>query len=165
MKITRIFLLFPFVLLLMSFHEYFMSFAELDYNEESNRLEVSISVTGHDLEEYMKEKDMEIVGLESCSTDPISMKKLAQVINNGFQLFLDEEKLQLDLVGLAVNTKDEATFYLISREIDRPAKLKVRYDLLMNYFIKQQNKLTVFTGNKKEFYAFLKHKPERIIEL
>lgn len=165
MKIMRIFFILPLVLLLMSFHEYYMSFAELDYNEDSSRLEISVSVTGHDLEEYMKEKGLEIVALESCSSDPISMKNIEKVLNNGFQVFMDEEKLKLDLVGLEVDTKDQATFYLLSREIKHPETLKVRYDLLMNYFLEQQNKLTVFKGNKKEFYAFLKHKPERIIEL
>ena len=165
MKNFHVLLLAALSLLLVSFHEYFMGFAELQYNNSTQKLELSISVTGHDLEEYLEKAEVEIPPLEDCVDQPFHLKNIEKELVKGFQIMNNDKLLKLDLIGMEVNNKDQAIFYLTSREIERPESLKVRFDLLMNYFFKQQNKLTVFNGGKKEFYAFLKSAPVRTIDL
>lgn len=150
---------------LMSFHEYFFGFAEMQYNEDTQKLEVSVSVTGHDFEQYLNEKDIGIPPLEECVGQTIHLKKIEKEIRNGFQVKENDRELHFDLIGMEVNKKDQAIFYLTSRKMEQPNHLFVRFDLLMNYFIKQQNKLTVFKDGKKEFYSFLNTRPERKIDL
>jgi hypothetical protein len=152
-------------LLLVSFHEYFMGFAEMQYNSVTNKLELSITVTGHDLEEYLEKAGVEIPPLEDCIGQPFHLKNIEKELVKGFQIMHNDKLLKLDIIGMEVNNKDQAIFYLTSREIERPETLKVRFDLLMNYFFKQQNKLTVFNQGKKEFYSFLKSAPVRTIDL
>lgn len=165
MNYLRIVILFFMSLSFMSLHEYFFGFAELQYNENSQKIEVSVAVTGHDFEEYIEEKGIEIPPLEECVGQKIHLNKIEGEITNGFQIYDGDDQLQMDLLGMDINNKDQATFYLSSRKIKKPGSLVVRFDLLMNYFIKQQNKLTVFKDGKKEFYAFLNTGPERKIDL
>lgn len=165
MNYLRFFIIASLGLVFMSFHEYFLGFAEMQYNDDSKKLEVSIAITGHDLEQYLDEKGINVPKLEECINQPVHLAKIEKEIQNGFQVKDGTDNLLLDLVGMEVNNRDQAIFYLTSREIEKPTKLTVRFDLLMNYFIKQQNKLTVFKDGKKEFYAFLKTGPERKIDL
>lgn len=165
MNYLRLFALLSLSLVFMSFHEYFFGFAELQYNKKSQKIEVSIAVTGHDFEQYLEEKGIEVPSLEECVGQKIYLSKLEDEIGNGFQIFDGEDELKMDLLGMEVNNRDQAIFYLSSREIKKPESLVVRFDLLMNYYIKQQNKLSVFKEGKKEFYAFLNTGPERKIDL
>jgi hypothetical protein len=165
MKNFRILSIAGFGLLLLSFHEYFMGFAEMQYNSSTHKLELSISVTGHDLEEYLEKAGVEIPSLEECVGQPLHLKNIEKELVKGFQIMNNDKLLKLDLIGMEVNNKDQAIFYLTSREIERPDALEVRFDLLMNYFFKQQNKLTVFNQGKKEFYSFLKSTPVRTIDI
>lgn len=150
---------------LMSFHEYFFGFAEMQYNEESQKIEVSVAVTGHDFEQYLNEKEINIPPLEECVDQTLHLNKIEKEIRSGFQVKVNDQDLHFDLVGMEVNKKDQAIFYLTSRQMNRPENLVIRFDLLMNYFTKQQNKLTVFKDGKKEFYSFLNTRPERTIDL
>lgn len=165
MNYLRIVAIFSLSFVFMSFHEYFFGFAELQYNEETHKIEVSIAVTGHDFEQYLEEKEIEIPSLEECVGQKIHLNKIEDEIRNGFQVYDGKDLLRLDLLGMEINNKDQAIFYLSSRELKKPESLVVRFDLLMNYYIKQQNKLTVFNDGKKEFYAFLNTGPERKIDL
>jgi hypothetical protein len=165
MNYFRFFIIAAIGLGFMSFHEYFLGFAEMQFNDKSKKLEISIAVTGHDLEQYLDEKEVNVPKLEECINQPIHLAKIEKEIQNGFQVNVGDKSLHLDLIGMEVNNRDQAIFYLTSREIEKPKELTVRFDLLMNYFIKQQNKLTVFKNGKKEFYAFLKTGPERKIDL
>tara|TARA_B100000508_G_scaffold118450_1_gene98524 strand:+ start:37958 stop:38455 length:498 start_codon:yes stop_codon:yes gene_type:complete len=165
MNYLRLFIIAALGLGLLSFHEYFFGFGELQYNEKTRKIEVSIAVTGHDFEQYLEEKGVEIPPLEECVNQPVHLNKIEKEIRLGFEAKEENQKLQFDLIGMEVNNKDQAIFYLTSREMERPDELVIRFDLLMNYFIKQQNKLTVFNDGKKEFYSFLKTGPERKISL
>lgn len=165
MNYLRVFIMCSVGLFLMSFHEYYMGFAEMQYNKDTRQFEISVTVIGHDFEQYLEEKGVNIPPLESCIGQVIHLQKIEKEIKNGFEVRVEDEQLQLDLIGMQVNKKDEASFFFTSREMDKPKSATVRFDLMMNYFLKQQNKLTVFTEGGKSFYAFLKSRPERKIEL
>lgn len=146
-------------------HDYFFAFAEMQYNEDNQRFEIAVRATGHDVEEYLTHLGHNIPKLEEASSDPVAKKTLLQLIQNEFQIKMDNKLLVLELVGFEINSKDEAVFYLTSKKIDKPAQVSVTFDLLMSFYPEQQNKLTLFTPEGKEYYAFLQHENTRIIKL
>ena len=150
--------------LTLSMHEYYFSFAEIQYSNKQNRFEVSITCTGHDLESAIKAKEIEIPKFEECIDNPIHLKKIEKVLQEGFKVYVDGESILLELIGMEVNTKDQAVFYLTSREMEKPAGFEVEYNLLMDHFPIQQNKLTVFTPEGKEYLTFLKGRTKRNFE-
>lgn len=162
--LKRLVILSLLAILTMSMHEYYFSFGEIQYSVKEERFEVSITCTGHDLENYIEHKGIEIPKFEECKDSPVHLEKIEKVIQEGFQVSIDEEPILLELVGMEVNTKDQAVFYLTSRKMDKPSKFEVEYSLLMNYFPAQQNKLTVFTAEGKEYLTFLKSRTKRTFE-
>lgn len=148
----------------MSMHKYYFSFGELEYDDAKQRFEISITVTGHDLENYIKHKNISIPPFEECVESPVHLKKIEEVLQEGFKLSTNDKNILLKLIGMEVNTKDQATFYMVSSKIEKPKSIKVNYSLLMEYFDEQQNKLTIYTDSGKEYLTFLKHKHQRIFE-
>ncbi len=144
-------------------HEYYFAFAEMQFNKEKSRFEISIRATGHDVEEYMEKIGHTIPKLEDCINKPAEMQKLEKLITTHFIIEKEGNSIILELVGMEVNTKDEVIFYLVSRKMEQPEKVDITFDLLMNYFEDQQNKLTVFTEKGKVYLSFLPHQTKRIL--
>lgn len=142
-------------------HAYYFAFAEMQYNENKKRFEISIRATGHDIEEYMEHINQPIDRLEKCIGNPLHEQKLAKTIKKHFVITMDETPIILDFVGMEVNKKDEAIFYLVSREMEQPNEITITFDLLMKYFEEQQNKLTIFNKTGKEYLTFLNHRSTR----
>lgn len=141
-------------------HEYYFAFGEIQFNVDAQRFEVSIRATGHDFEDYMKHKKKPIGKLENAN-NPITLKQISLILNEEFQLFVDGSLVELELVGLEVNLKDEVQFYLTSNKMDKPDSFEVNFNLLMDFFPEQQNKITVFHENGKTYLSFLPHLTKR----
>lgn len=146
-------------------HDYYLAFAEMQYNEENKRFEIAVRATGHDIEDYLAHLGHAIPRLEEAKSDPIAKQTLLQLIQNEFQIKIDEKSLVLELVGFEINSKDEAVFYLTSKKIEKPRQTTITFNLLMSFYPEQQNKLTVFTSEGKDYYSFLQHENTRIIEI
>ncbi len=162
-------LLFTIVLLVLALtsnaHDYYFAFAEMQFNKERNRLEISIRVTGHDLEDYMKHIGQKIPKMEKCINNPLEQQKLTQVITKHFKVIKEGKPLSLNLIGMEVNNKDEAIFYLVSKDDLSLDEVSIQFDILMDYFEEQQNKLTLFSENGKEFLTFLPHQRIRKLSI
>lgn len=139
-------------------HDYFFAFAEVQFNHEKKRLEISIRVTGHDFEEYMKHVGKETLRMEECINNPIEMQKIKSVLFSEFKITTNGAPLALEIVGMEINNKDEAIFYVTSKENIELTTVTFTFDLLMNYFKEQQNKLTIFTKEGKDYLTFLPHR-------
>jgi hypothetical protein len=166
MKLSAfLFLLFiPFSIQLNA-HEYYFSFAEMQYNTKTSQIEISLEVSGHDFEDYLKERGVLIPRLEECVGQSMYMTLIQKELSKGFEIMVKGKPLSLDLIGMRINDNDQIVFFLTSREIQKPEQVEVRYDLLMNFFPLQQNKITVFKASGKEFVTFLNTRSKRTIEL
>jgi hypothetical protein len=137
----------------------------MQYNSKTNKIEVSLEVTGHDFEDYLKDKGVLIPQLEECLGQAMYMTLIQKEISKGFEIMVKGVPLTLDLIGMKINDNDQVVFFLSSRKIQKPDTLEVRFDLMMNFFPLQQNKITVFKPSGKEFVTFLNTRPKRTIEL
>lgn len=149
----------------LSAHEFYFSFAEMQYNEKTEQFEISLEVTGHDLEDYLNDQGVSIPRLEECLGKPIYLSMIEKEIANGFQVIVKGKSLSLDLVGMKINDNDQVVFFLTSRKMEKPKSIEIQYDLLMDFFPLQQNKLTLFKPEGKQFVTFLNTRSKRTIEL
>lgn len=152
--------------LLMSFvlHDYFFAFAELEYNTEESIYELSIETTAHDFEHAMGKIGTEIGHLEKCVDDSVKLNQIESYINKGFKIKNGNSKIHFSLVGLEVNLEDRATFYLKSSKAKELSGATITFDLMMNTFRSQQNKLTILNNDNKTAYVFLEHQRKRNID-
>lgn len=160
-----VFFIFIFISSISFGHAYYFAFGEMQYNNDNERFEVSIRATGHDIEEYMEHLGQGIGKLEVAKDNPIAKQKLEEMLLKHFTISVEDKRLALELVGLEVNVKDEVVFYLVSKKIKEPKIYTIKFDLLMDYFEEQQNKITIFTTEGKEYLSFLPHKTERTFDI
>lgn len=157
-------LIFVSLALSLSAHVFYFAFAEMEYNRTEQRFELSIRATGHDVEDYMEHLKRPVGKLEDCINNPLKLKVLEEVLLHEFQIKTGGKALALELIGLDVNLKDEATFYVVSKKMELPETVEITFNFLMNYFEEQQNKITIITPLGKEYLTFLRHNPTRKFE-
>ena len=145
-------------------HNSYFSFAEMQYNQQSSCLEISICVSTHDLDFYFRQKVQDI-RLEKAMENDSLLKKINLLITNGFSIKQGGVTNQLSIEAYE-NTLDGYTFfYLKSEPIRWNEPTSVTYDLFMDLFTEQQQKLTVLGSKHSDTYPFMLFQREQTIKL
>ncbi len=167
MKMKRILLFVTFVLITMiSYsHEYYFSFAEMEYNTSQKRFELTLIVSTHDIEHWLQNKGLKIKELEDYTSDTIIQKEFGTSLLNGFSVSMNNTNIVFQMTDYDVKANGLTEFYFISTTTEIISPLLVRYDLLMDQFPEQQNKLTFLYKTQKNSYAFLPTSKEQVIKL
>lgn len=130
-------------------HNYFFSFSEVEYNDFCGCFETSLTVTTHDIEQVLIKKNLLNKNLETTLTDNKLKQGIEELINEGLQISTGGNKVALHLEGNEIGLNGLTTFYLSSKPIDLFDEIIFQYNLLMNEFPDEQNKLTfIFRGEK-----------------
>lgn len=145
-------------------HEYFFAYAEVEYNELSQKLESSIVATTHDFELAMEDIGL-TDKLEDVDNDNVQFKLIEKFINNHLQINSNKHHIYLNLIGIDVSLNGSVSFYLESNEVIINEGVQIFFDLLMNEFQDQQNKLSFIFRENTQTVTFLPHKKEHTLEL
>ncbi len=130
-------------------HNYYFSFAEVEYNDFCGCFESSITLTTHDFEQVLRKKNLLNKNLETTLNDYKLKQNIESIINEGFQITLENKNIELQLEGNEIALNGLTTFYLSSKPIKLTSVILFQYNLLMNEFPEEQNKLTfIFRGEK-----------------
>ena len=130
-------------------HNYYFSFAEVEYNDFCGCFESSITFTTHDFEQFLRKKNLLNKNLETTLNDYKLKQNIESIINEGFQITLENKNIELQLEGNEIALNGLTTFYLSSKPIKLTSVILFQYNLLMNEFPEEQNKLTfIFRGEK-----------------
>jgi hypothetical protein len=146
-------------------HEYFFAFAEVNHNDKSGKLEATVISSAHETEDALNIIGITIKELEDHYNDSVMIQKLEAFINEGFSMQFGDVKAQFELIGYEVNTKGMVQFYLVSQFITLTDSYTASFDLLMDQFPDQQNKLLFNSGKKEQTAVFLPNKRSEIIKL
>ena len=130
-------------------HNYYFSFAEVEYNDFCGCFESSITFTTHDFEEFLRKKNLLNKNLETTLNDYQLKQNLETIINEGFKITLENKIVEFQLDGNEIGLNGLTTFFLSSKPIKLSSVILFQYNLLMNEFPEEQNKLTfIFRGEK-----------------
>lgn len=154
MKITLLILLCG----LQSFafgHDYFFAFAEVEYNDISQRFESTVSVSAHDLERIFDEKKWSIDDLESREEKTESFDAITDWVLNQFIIRSENSSVEFVVIGCEVELSGMIRFYMESEPFQITNALTVQFDLLMEEFPEQQNKLTLYYRDRTITKSFL----------
>lgn len=157
-------------------HETYFSFAEMEYNELSGKMEATLTATAHDLEKYYQ-KDGKIKGeLSKALLDSSVFKMFESELNNHFYIDLDPfgqnstmdgaEMVNFQLEGFEFELTGLVRFYL-SCHLSRPIEntFGITYNLLMDTYPEQQNKLTFIHREKRATFVFLQTNQKQFIDI
>ena len=158
-KFSLIFILF--VSSISFAHKYFFAFAEVEYNEINQTLEATIITTAHDIEFVLKEQGVISKSLDYTKQNMKEYSSLNKYLIEHFSFYLDDSlsfkaldssllsPLEFALDGFDILLNGDIQFYL-SAKIKSPInQFYVKFDLLMDRFLDQQNKLTFLIREKK----------------
>jgi len=150
---------------LSSAHESYFSFAEMEYNPTCECLEVTLTVSSHDLESFAIEKKIIDSQLESgLIEESLRMKMIDEIIFEGFKVYDNKKEITLFYVGHELFQDGNCSIYLKSESFDKTT-VQLFYGLFMNVHTEQQNKLSYKQVNKQTVYNFFVFKRENEIEL
>ena len=144
-------------------HDYYFSFAEIQYNKETTCLEISIKVSSHDLETYFRKKITDVSIEKARKVDSLS-HKINQFILDGFVIKQQEKQLLLSIDGYENNLDGYTYFYLKSEPLHKEIPMLLKYDLFMDLFPEQQQKVTLI-GDTISSYQFMLFQREQTINL
>lgn len=146
-------------------HEYYFSFAEMEYNDISRKFEITISVSTHDLEMvYKKNKDVKL-DLQEYKSNSESTELIITYFRQHFELKTEKATCRLNLIGFESSLNGVTNFYFESDEIDITPTLNLKNDILMDEFPNQQNKITLYYQSKSYTNDFLSHERIKTITL
>lgn len=145
-------------ILLVSFtsfgHEYFFGFSELEYNDVSRKFECTIIVSTHDVERALEKSNIETGDLANLSQGTDGFLAVSKYLNSHFVVTC-EEQVKFKLIGSEVLMSGTTNFYFESEAIDLFSEITVSFDLLMDTFQQQQNKITFKYRNNSYTRTFL----------
>lgn len=142
-------------------HEYFFSFAEMEYNDISQRIEMTLIVTTHDFERALEKNGQKIENIRSLNVSEV--ETIEAYVNAHFNVESGDQKSRLSFVGNDISMDGTSNWYFESEPITFLESIKVYYDLLMEVFPMQQNKLTLYHQGKSYTAAFTSmHKTKQL---
>ena len=140
-------------------HDTYFSFAEVEYNDLNGSIEATLTISTHDLEMVLMEKNLLHGALTSSPLDSVLLLQLEEIINASFQLApTNGTNFHWTLDGMENTLTGNTNVYLSTSVKERLTTLDVHFDLLMDRYPEQQNKLTFIYHNRKTTRIFLNNK-------
>ncbi len=166
MKKLLIFCLFSLTLFSAQAHEYYFAFGEIEYNEATKKFEITLEMSAHDVESDLKRTGVTLdKHIEDQTQNKDFRKQLETYLLKGFSISNNNSPINLSLVGFDVLPNGQLYVYLESSQIELNKQLHFKFDLLMELFPNQQNKITLIYQKRKQTAVFLPTKPTEIITL
>lgn len=148
-----------------TYHEFFVSVTEGQYDETEQTLQFTIKFIGHDLE-----KALEIAGTPNLNlgTDkelPDANEYLLKYISSKFSIKNNDAPLSLMLIGKEVGNDDYIYCYIESERIKKANSFEIYNALLIELFSGQENILHLDILDKKHSISFNREKTTTTIPL
>lgn len=144
-------------------HKYYFGFAELEYNGFTQRFEGTLTVTTHDLELALKKNDSDAGDLVELTDEQTLI--VENYINKGFSVSSGESTCSFKIVGHESKLDGTINLYMESTEISVDQSIDISFDLLMNTYTEQQNKVTLYHSDKMYTRAFTQGTKKQNIEI
>lgn len=148
-----------FILLVSAFnahaHEYYFAFAEVEYNDVTQKFESTLIVSTHDLEMVLERDSIITQDLAELQTDQKEYRILENYLCSHFKVETTNQVCVFKLIGIECQLNGTTNFYFESEEIRIGQSIDFHFDLLMDHFKEQNNKLTFYYRNNNYTYSFL----------
>jgi hypothetical protein len=158
-----------FLLLLSAFsygHDTYFAFAEMEYDEDCSCLEISIKVSAHDLNSIAENQTKNYLGLEkTLNSKEGNSNIIQQIILQGFEINQYQKKIVSFYEGFELNNDGDCFFYFKTEKLEK-GLIDIRFDLFMNTYLEQQNKLIYNkSDHSKQTFVFFGSSRETKITL
>ena len=141
-------------------HNYFVSTANMEYDDSTQQIEVSVKMTAHDFEHVLEMKYQQRLHIETISdTSEIGMF-IQEYLKENFVISSGGKACNFNYYGKEVTLRDELFFYFSFGEVVDPDAIHVKNTLLFSSFAQQQNIVHYKHGTKSKSVTLVLAKPE-----
>ncbi|MFT5778985.1 MAG: hypothetical protein ACI837_001942 [Crocinitomicaceae bacterium] len=145
-------------------HDYFFAFAEVEYDDITQQFESTLVISSHDLEKVLREKNVSIDSIPGMDENSQLYKELQSIISAHFHISSGEQNSSFKIVGAELLFSGVVEIYMESTPIALEASLEISFDLLMQKYPEQQNKLTLYYRSQSYTATFMRdHKTQQIL--
>ena len=120
-------------------HKFYVSIADLKYDEEQNRIEGSLKMTAHDFEDLLSNKFEREIDLEEVADTSKVGRYVQTYLAKHFEVYSGGKRAIPNYLGKEITLRQELFFYFTFTQVVNPKEIKVVNTLLFEMFPKQQN--------------------------
>jgi hypothetical protein len=163
---------FVFLCSIFQAHDSYFSFAEIEYIAEKSKVEITLVITAHDFEDYLLKSKKISSTLDNAFTDSLETNLICDEIKNHFILKsaltstnVATKAFKLINEGYQLLLNGNIEFYFSAGDVSIQNGISIQFDLMMDYFPLQQNKITFTYLDKKRTCVFLTNSRNQFIEI
>jgi len=149
----------------LSAHPFYFSYAEIEYNEFCNCFEGFISLSSHHFEELLNEEKNTKTSISKAMNDSLLKKEISEILNSGLSFSVGRQEIRIQLEGYESEMNGLTRFYFKTQPFKNSEEIIVEYDLFMEKYKEQQNKLTIIQRDKKVTIDFLIQEKIKLITI
>ena len=137
-------------------HKHYVSITEMEYVKEKKQIEVSVQLTGHDLEYAINQLTSKRYQLKKmCTDENDSTLILTELyLEDRLRITIKDQSYSGKVIGIENHNDGNAYVYLVIPEVRKFNALTVKNTLLMDHFMDQQNITHFKKGNQKKTRTF-----------
>jgi len=141
-------------------HNYFVSTANMEYDDSTKQIEVSVKMTAHDFEHILEMKYQQRLHIETIADTSEIGKFVQAYLKENFVISSGDKVCDFNYYGKEVTLRDELFFYFSFSNIVNPDAIHIKNTLLFNSFAQQQNIVHYKHGAKSKSVTLVIAKPE-----
>ena len=155
------FVIYSIYTVILSFHPFYISLTEVEFDEKSRSLQVSVRIFADDLEEALTNRGVSNIDLLSKAND--YNHALDQYFGEELLFTVNGKRYDLELIGVEV--EDDALWtYLEIKNVRKIKSLEIQNEILIQEHKGQQNILKLLIGSEKEVYRLNSDKTNIVYE-
>lgn len=141
-------------------HSYYVSTTNMEFNAETETIDVSIKTTAHDFEHILETKYNLRIHIETIADSSEIGLYIQSYLNENFTLKSNEVQAQMKYLGKEVTLRDELFFYISFSGVKNPKTIQIKNTLLFTEFPQQQNIVHYKLGDLSKSVTLVAAKPE-----
>lgn len=147
-------------------HNYYFAFAEMELNYSTNKLEITFIINNHDIDHWLEKSKYSLIDFENSTIHDSINTFISNKIKYGFNLNSNNKNISIKLIGFDIKSDGNIEFYYESEVIpSNTNQIEVSFNLLMDLYPDQQNKLIFLKEDSKESFVFVKKETKHLISL
>ncbi len=132
-------------------HPFYLSVADLKYNQKDRVLEGSVKIFTNDLEAALKKRFSRTIDLINIKDTAATKKILGDYLNQHFRFIDGPAKKDFHLLGF--EREEEAIWlYLESEKMEKPKRCVIENSILYDHIKEQMNIVHLEVGGEKKSY-------------
>lgn len=141
-------------------HSYYVSTTNMEYNTQTETIDVSIKTTAHDFEHILESKYNLRIHIETIADSSEIGLYIQSYLNENFTIKSNEILATQKYIGKEVTLRDELFFFISFSGVKNPEAIQIKNTLLFTQFAQQQNIVHYKLGDLSKSVTLVASKPE-----